>query len=203
MEKCVGFPKSPMTPINVSFMICKESRSFLGSFEHKPKKNDVIAFIPYLDLPHYALDEERAIAFIDKDGFRGWIAKDDVSANFDAMSHEHEECSNFLSVFERNGWEAIPILWYSIDWKKHFTLRNDDESYDLTPNAFFNGSKLVSSCEWCGHPQLNSKFGKPIEDFCEACKWSGKDEMKDAEIRKNTPIVQMDPSKDFDWSGWE
>jgi hypothetical protein len=73
----VEFPLAPLTPIMVSFMVCKESRRFVGSYEARPEKGDVVAFIPYLDLPHYALDEERAIAFIDSNGFRGWIAKDD------------------------------------------------------------------------------------------------------------------------------
>ena len=181
----VEFPLAPLTPIMVSFMVCKESRRFVGSYEARPEKGDVVAFIPYLDLPHYALDEERAIAFIDSNGFRGWIAKDDVSANFDIMNPSHISCGIFFKLFERQGWEATPILWSAIDWKKHFMLRTDDETFDITPTYFFADYDLTTDCNWCGHPRMNNGRGKPKEEKCEACEWSKKDEEIDKKLRTN------------------
>ena len=192
MASLVEFPKAPLTPIMVSFMRCRESRPFLGSYETRPGAGDVVAFIPYLDLPNYALDEERAIAFIDADGFRGWIAKDDVSTHFDIMIPEHEMCYPFFGLFERQGWEATPIMWSAIDWKKHFQLRTDDEAYDMTPNAFFAECDLTTACEWCGHPMMNDGRGKPKQDKCEACQWSKDDEEKDKKKREALPVVRFD-----------
>lgn len=196
MTTLVEFPKAPLSPIMVSFMRCRESRHFLGSYEDRPSKGDVIAFIPYLDLPHYALDEERAIAFIDGNGFRGWISKDDVSANFDMMNPKHVDCAIFFSFFANQGWEATPILWSAIDWKKHFQLRTDDEAYDMTPGAFFGTCDLVTGCQWCGHPKMNDGRGNPKEDKCEACEWSNKEEAEDQRLRGIPVAIQYDDTFD-------
>lgn len=203
MASLVEFPKAPVSPIIVSFMRCRESRPFLGSFESRPKQEQVIAFIPYLDLPHYVLDEEKAIAFITEDGFRGWMAKDDVSANFDMMTPEHIDCSIFFSLFKNQGWEATPILWSAIDWDRHFKLRTDDEEFDMTPGAFFSECDLVTDCKWCGHPMMNDGRKNRIlskdtfikETKCEACNWSDEDEEKDRRKREsflNLPSIEFD-----------
>jgi len=196
MASLVEFPKAPLSPIMVSFMRCRESRPFLGSYEDRPKAGDVVAFIPYLDLPNYALDEERAIAFIDADGFRGWISKDDVSTHFDIMTPEHEKCWPFFGLFEKQGWEATPIMWSAIDWDKHFRLRTDDSAYDMSPEAFFANCHFITACSWCGHPQLNDKHGKPVNgDQCEACEWGRDDEEADQKKREAFPVVKFDENK--------
>jgi len=204
MASLVEFPKAPLSPIIVSFMRCRESKwPFCGSFESRPRKDEVIAFIPYLDLPHYVLDEEKAIAFITEGGFRGWIAKDDVSAAFDMMTPQHEDCQTFFPLFESQGWEATPILWPAIDWEQHFRLRTDDNEYDLTPGSFFSECDLVTECQWCGHPMLNndrkirvkSKDTLFKETECEACKWSEKDEEEDRKKRAYVPLIKFDENK--------
>jgi len=209
MASLVEFPKAPLSPIMVSFMRCRESRAFLGSYEARPKAGDVIAFIPYLDLPHYALDEERAIAFIDADGFRGWIAKDDVSTHFDIMTPGHEKCQPYFELFERQGWEATPIMWSAIDWKTHFRLRTDDESYDMTPSAFFAECDLTTPCEWCGHPNLTIDYkrdkGKTGWKACEACQWSKDDEIQDVKNREIAIEIDFEETTGFlglseDWA---
>lgn len=200
MASLVEFPKAPLTPITIAFMKCRESRQFLGTYESKPKEGDVIAFIPYLDLPNYALEEERAIAFIDPDGFRGWISKEDVSTFFDMMSFEHEDCQRYLPLFERQGWEAIPIMWSAIAWDAHFAIRTDDNGYDMSPDSFFIGTKFITTCQWCGHPKMNNKFGI-ADDKCEACGWSSGEEEKDAKLR-NRPVIEFNKDNAENVSGF-
>jgi hypothetical protein len=204
MASLIEFPHAPLSPIMVSFMRCRESRNFLGSYEARPNVGDVVAFIPYLDLPHYALDEERAIAFIDHNGFRGWISKDDVSANFDMVTPKHISCSIYFTLFKKQGWDATPILWAAIDWNKHFQLRIDDEAYDLTPASFFSQCDLITDCQMCGHPMMNNGRGTPKEDKCEACDWSQAEEEKDAKKRSAIAIVEYDEEGSFslgeDWA---
>lgn len=202
MSSLVEFPHAPLSPIMVSFMKCRESRNFQGSYESRPGVGDIVAFIPYLDLPHYALDEERAIAFIDSNGFRGWISKDDVSANFDMITPKHIGCSIYYTLFKNQGWEATPILWAAIDWNKHFQLRTDDEAYDMTPSSFFHQCDLITDCQMCGHPRMNNGRGVPKEDKCEACDWSIADEEKDAKKRSAIAVVEFDEGHSFLGEDW-
>ena len=102
------------------------------------------------------------------------------------------------SLFHSAGWEAIPVTWICIDWEKHFTIRDDDESFDVTSDAFWKQSKTVHICQWCGHANLRANWMK--EPTCEACDWSELEESKHDKKRQEyvkRPTIEFNEDQDI------
>tara|TARA_R100001463_G_scaffold27226_3_gene63230 strand:+ start:788 stop:1423 length:636 start_codon:yes stop_codon:yes gene_type:complete len=177
------FPKAPKTPLFVCYMELAEvippAYFLTGVLEHTPRIGEIFAFIPYLDLPYYALDEEKAIAFITNTGKRGWLSKDNIDTFFEDRNHyliDSEMPSYVLESFEKRfaegGWETTIQLWKDINWEQHFRLRTDDGDIDLIPIEWFREYPHVDVCGFCGHTNPKRFLNRDIE--CEACNFNPK-----------------------------
>ena len=164
----------------------------------------MIVLLPYLDLPHVALQEENAIAFLTMKGDRGWMNKKDAQDYFENVHYDHHEAVQMGSLFYSAGWEAIPVAWLCIDWEKHFRIRNDDNGFDVSSDSFWKQSQLIHCCDWCGHANLKSNWVK--NSVCEACDWDpSKDDGKRQDYANfQIPVVEFDESKGIDLGvDWE
>lgn len=178
----VEFPKAPKTPLFVCFMSVSEkipARTVLsGMLEHTPFVSEIYAFIPYLDLPNYALDEERAMAFVTVHGTRGWLSRGDIETYFDDKNDWLETrpspnaYTHFMKMLNEAGWAVTPIKWEDIDWEQHLRKRTDDGDIDLIPMEWFKGFHHVNVCTFCGH--TNPRRLMEREQPCEACNFDPK-----------------------------
>lgn len=182
------FPHAPKTPLFVCYMSLVEKipADYIvnGTMEHTPVVGEVFAFIPYLDLPHYALDEERAIAFITFNGKRGWLSKDEVDTFFEDRNRNLIDSptpnmvyESFEKMFADAGWETTIHLWDDINWEQHFRKRTDDGDIDLIPIEWFREFPFVEVCGYCGHvnPKRYVGFYNQYNHKCEACNFDPKE----------------------------
>ena len=185
------FPQAPKTPLFVCYMTLVEkipiNYNFNGTIGHIPVVGEVFAFIPYLDLPNYALDEERAIAFITYSGNRGWLSKDEVETFFEDGNRNLLDYpipnlvyESFEQTFDDAGWETTIQMWNDINWEQHFSKRTDDGDIDLIPLEWFREFNPVDVCGYCGHPNPK-RFVEPQP--CEVCNFDPK---------KDETVVDMD-----------
>jgi hypothetical protein len=160
------FPQAPRTPI-VACLVTAESslpmnqeEHMTGSYDGPFRTDECICLLPYMDLPHYALEEQKAIAFINKRGQSGWISKSVVDEWF-TTQFEVDDLVEYAELFSTAGWDMIGLPYENIDWKKHFHLRNDDQMFDPVPGRIFDATDACLNCGHIGFDRISP---------CEACK---------------------------------